>query len=158
MPIQIMSWQDAISDVYLGRVVPVVNYDAEARSPSTVMKIPAVVRIPRATGTIKRGIKFSKLNIAARDKYRCQYCLAKLPLSKITYDHVFPKSRGGETTWDNVVSACSACNARKDNKTPEEAGMLLHTVPRRPHSLPVEPLRLKDMPGIPEQWLEFAVA
>jgi 5-methylcytosine-specific restriction endonuclease McrA len=156
MPIQIVSWRDAITDLYLGKVESIFDYDEVVRSPSVEMQLPAVVRILRQTGGHKRGVKFSKVNVAARDKYRCQYCLARLPLSKITYDHVFPRSRGGETTWDNVVCACSTCNSKKDNKTPEEAGMTLHTVPRRPHCLPIEPLRIRDMPEVPEQWLQFA--
>ncbi len=157
MPIQIMSWRDAIVDLYLGKVESVVDYNEEIRSPSTTMKLPAVVRILRKTSQIKHRVKFSKSNIVNRDSGRCQYCLTRLPISKLTYDHVFPRSRGGETTWENVVCACKKCNSKKADKTPEEAGMQLHTVPRQPHSLPVEPLRIREQ-NVPEQWLAFVTA
>jgi len=136
----------------------VVDYSEVVRSPSVEMRVPAVVRVVRKTANVKRGIKFSRPNMYSRDGGRCQYCLTRKPLGQLTYDHVFPRSRGGETTWTNVVMACRPCNAKKDNKTPEEAGMVLHTVPRRPSSLPIEPLRLKGFEEIPEEWAAFATA
>lgn len=157
MPIQIVSWQDAITNLYLGKVARVIDYNEVIRSPSVEVKLPAVVRNIREHPSKKRGIKFSRSNMAARDNYSCQYCLKRLPLGQLTYDHVFPRSRGGETTWSNVVMACRSCNSRKDNKTPQEAGMILHSVPRRPASLPLEPLRLRGL-SIPGEWQDFALA
>jgi 5-methylcytosine-specific restriction endonuclease McrA len=158
MPVQIVTWRDAITSLYLGKVEAVVDYSEVVRSPSVAMQIPAVVRTVRKQANVKRGIKFSRPNVYARDGGRCQYCLARLPMGRLTYDHVFPRSRGGETTWTNVVMACKPCNAKKDDKTPEEAGMALHCVPRRPSSLPIEPLRLSGFADIPEEWAAFATA
>lgn len=157
MPIQIIGWQDAMTGLYLTKTEALVNYDEVIRSPSAEFALPAVVRVLRESKAVKRGVKFSRSNMAARDGYRCQYCLMRLPLSQLTYDHVFPRSRGGETTWENVVMSCKSCNAKKDNLTPQEAGLVLHTVPRRPHTLPLEPLRLKGV-QIPEEWVQFAIA
>jgi 5-methylcytosine-specific restriction endonuclease McrA len=157
MPIQIIGWQDAMTGLYLKKTEALVNYDEVIRSPSAEFQLPAVVRVLRETKAIKRGIKFSRPNLAARDGYKCQYCLAKLPISQLTYDHVFPKSRGGETTWENVVMACKPCNGKKDDRTPQEAGMILHSVPRRPNTLPLEPLRLVGH-NIPDEWAAFAMA
>lgn len=157
MPIQIVLWRDAITSLYLGKQEAIASYDEVVRSPSVEMRVPAVVRILRQTGARKRGIKFSKQNVASRDGFRCQYCLDRLPMSRLTFDHVMPRSRGGETRWENVVMACGPCNSRKDDRTPEEAGMLLHSVPRKPNTLPLEPLRLREADGIPEEWLAFAV-
>lgn len=156
MPVQIITWRDAITGVYLGKMESVLDYSEVVRSPSVEMSIPAVVRILRPTSATKRGIKFSKVNVAARDGHRCQYCLTKLPLNKLTYDHVFPRSRGGETNWENVVCSCYACNSKKSNKTPQEAGMVLHTVPRRPNSLPIEPLKFEGSSDVPAEWLQFS--
>lgn len=153
MPIQIVSWRDAITDLYLEKTEVLASYKETISSPSTTLRIPAVVRVKRHTSQIKRGVKFSRENVAARDGFRCQYCLKKLPLSKLTYDHVFPKSRGGVTTWDNVVCACRPCNSRKDNRTPQEAGMQLHSIPRKPHVLPLEPLRVGG--DMPPEWDGF---
>src|SRR3989442_672074 len=69
--------------------------------------------------------KFPCVNIYARDGYRCQYCGAKCGIDQLTYDHVIPRSRGGRTTWDNIVSCCYTCNANKANRTPAEARMTL---------------------------------
>jgi 5-methylcytosine-specific restriction endonuclease McrA len=157
MPIQIINWRDAIIDLYQNKVESIIDYDDTVRSPSVEMKIPAVIRIRRKTKVIKPKVKFSKLNIVTRDNSRCQYCLEKFPASRLTYDHVFPRSRGGETSWENVVCACRPCNMRKGDKTPEEAGMRLHTVPRRPEALPVAPLRVQGA-DIPEQWEGFVTA
>jgi len=157
MPIQIVPWQDAITNLYLGKTARVIDYAETIRSPSVEMKLPAVVRNMREHPAKKRGIKFSRPNVAARDNYCCQYCLKKLSMGQLTYDHVFPRSRGGETTWNNIVTSCKACNSFKDDKTPSEAGMVLHCVPRCPASLPLEPLRLKGQ-TIPGEWRDFAIA
>lgn len=156
MPVQIVSWTDAITDLYLGKIEAMVNYDDVVRSPSITIPMPAVVRTLRASHPSKKSVKFSRPNVATRDRYRCQYCLNKLAFSEITYDHVMPRSRGGRTTWENVVCACRSCNSKKDDKTPTEARMVLHCIPHRPNSLPLEPLRLT--PPFPMQWAQFAIA
>ncbi|MDH5228889.1 MAG: HNH endonuclease [Gammaproteobacteria bacterium] len=68
-----------------------------------------------------------------RDGHLCMYCLASLPDSKLTRDHVMPLSRGGANVWTNVVSACRVCNERKADRTPDEANMTLHGVPYTPN-------------------------
>ena len=68
----------------------------------------------------------------ARDQHLCLYCGRECPRSVLTRDHVHPVSRGGRDTWENVVSACYACNSRKGNRTPQQAGMPLLAVPYRP--------------------------
>jgi len=153
MPIQIITWQEAITDLYLEKTEAVVSYRGTVSSPSTTMQIPAVVRIKKETSPIKRGIKYSRENVASRDRFHCQYCLKKFALAKLTIDHVFPSSRGGETTWENVAIACMPCNNRKANRTPQEAGMRLHTTPRKPHVLPLEPLRFGG--AAPPEWEGF---
>lgn len=73
----------------------------------------------------KRTVVFSRRNLWRRDSFRCQYCGKKPSSDEITVDHVVPKSRGGQTTFANTVLACVECNKKKDNRTPEEAGMRL---------------------------------
>lgn len=67
-----------------------------------------------------------------RDDHLCMYCGERFPVSQLSRDHVVPVSRGGADCWENVISACKACNARKADRTPEEAGMRLLAVPYRP--------------------------
>jgi len=157
MPIQIIPWTEAITGIYTGKFEQLAGYPGQSvRSPSVEMDLPAVIRVRKPFGAAKKGIKFSRTNVAARDGHRCQYCLRKLPLSKLTYDHVIPKCQGGLTTWTNIVMACKACNSKKDGRTPDQAGMTLHCVPRRPNSLPLEPLRLPE--AAPDIWKQFVGA
>src|SRR5690606_15207836 len=107
------------------KVEVVEEYDEDIRSVSITIKMPAVVRMLRAIRGRKRAIKFSRINVATRDDFRCQYCSLKLPLRHLTYDHVVPRSQGGRTTWENIVMACRDCNSRKSGRTPKQAGMTL---------------------------------
>jgi 5-methylcytosine-specific restriction endonuclease McrA len=87
-------------------------------------------------GKIVSGFTLSLTNktLFRRDDHRCLYCGRQFPRSELTRDHVQPTSRGGEDRWENVVAACSRCNWRKDDKTPEEANMPLFAVPFRPNT------------------------
>ena len=124
-PVKVVSWQRAITLLFLGKVEVLEAYDREVRSPTLVIKMPAVVRLLQVFRRYKARPKFSRINIYARDKYRCQYCGGKLPVSELTYDHVTPRAQGGKTEWTNIVTACATCNARKGNRTPKQACMRL---------------------------------
>jgi 5-methylcytosine-specific restriction endonuclease McrA len=82
-------------------------------------------------------VRFSRFNIYARDDSTCQYCGRKHRRSELNLDHVIPRSRGGSTTWENVVCSCISCNLRKGGRTPEEAGMRLLRHPTRPRWTPM---------------------
>jgi 5-methylcytosine-specific restriction endonuclease McrA len=154
-PHRVIRWEDAITLYYLGKVDVVVSYADEIRSPSTTLRMPAVVRLKRKVATTKRGVKFSRMNVYLRDDFTCVYCDTKLPTSKLTYDHVRPRSRGGRTEWENIVTACYPCNAKKANKTPDESGMWPKKAPCRPATLPLLP-PLIDPATAPVEWREFA--
>ena len=79
---------------------------------------------------------FTRRNLFARDGFRCQYCAERYRSDELTIDHVVPRSRGGETSWDNCVLSCVRCNARKGDRTPREAGMTLRSRPRSPRWSP----------------------
>jgi len=79
--------------------------------------------------------RFRKRVLFNRDDWKCQYCGTPVTTSTATIEHVFPQSRGGMTTWQNCVTACSPCNRRKKNRTPEEAGMCLLSQPKAPSPL-----------------------
>lgn len=146
-----ISWQRAITLFTLGRVEILESYDREVRSVTVIFKIPAVVRLLRKIPYFRRGVSFSRINIFARDSFACQYCGVKPGTEKLTFDHVVPKSRGGRTTWENVATACSRCNLRKGNRTPEEAGMRLRTHPHEPASVGIVELTIKRR-TIPKEW------
>jgi 5-methylcytosine-specific restriction endonuclease McrA len=114
-----LHWQDAAKMIYENTVDVIAEYDEELRSPSTVWKMPAVVRLRRNVGDRKRGVKFSRMNVYQRDNFICQYCGKKFRWSELTYDHLVPRSRGGRTNFLNIVTACKPCNAKKANLTCE---------------------------------------
>src|SRR5512134_2453131 len=93
-PIKVISWQRAITLLFLGKVEVIEEYDHNVRSVSLVIKIPAVVRLLRAFRRHAKPVKFSRVNIYARDHYRCQYCGRRASISELTYDHVTPRSQG----------------------------------------------------------------
>jgi 5-methylcytosine-specific restriction endonuclease McrA len=94
------------------------------------MKVPSVIRLLRYRKVPVRRNMVSRKNILLRDRYTCQYCRQKLAPVRLTLDHVHPRSRGGQATWENLVASCHSCNRRKDDRTPEEAGMPLFHQPR----------------------------
>ena len=153
-PIKVVSWQRAITLLTLGKVEVLEEYDRSIRSPTLVIKMPAVVRLLRMFRRNKQPVKFSRVNIYARDRYRCQYCGIKLAIADLTYDHVVPRARGGRTVWENIVTACVPCNARKSDRTPEQAGMRLLATPARPTWVPVMTLRL-SMRSVPDAWQDY---
>ena len=94
------------------------------------MRMPSVIRLSRYRKVpLKRHIA-TRRNIFGRDLNACQYCGAVYPSSRLTLDHVLPRSRGGRDTWENLVTCCHSCNHRKADCTPEEAGMALIRIPR----------------------------
>lgn len=153
-PHRIVSWQRAVLMLFDGKVEVVEEYADEIRSVTFSIKMPAVVRLLRAVRG-KRGVKFSRINVAARDEFRCQYCGDKLPLGKLTYDHVVPRALGGRTAWENIVMACLPCNGRKGRKRPEQAGMRLLKQPVRPTWLPVIAFRIDPTSSVPEAWTHW---
>ncbi|HEY3498458.1 MAG TPA: HNH endonuclease [Polyangiaceae bacterium] len=152
-PIKVLRWQDAVKMKYEETVDVIVEYEDEIRSPSVTWRVPAVVRLRRMARSENRGVRFSRRNVYQRDGYICQYCGEKKPARELSYDHVVPRSAGGRTVWENIVTACRDCNARKDDLTCDEAGMWPRTAPRRPHSLPLSP-PLFDR-DVPSEWQGF---
>ena len=99
------------------------------RTPSGAIKIPRLVLLRDYNRVPRTPLRLSRRNIFLRDEYRCQYCGST---HELTIDHVIPRSRGGESSWTNLVSCCRSCNLSKGRKTPEEAGMPLRRPPIRP--------------------------
>jgi 5-methylcytosine-specific restriction endonuclease McrA len=98
------------------------------------MQLPSVIRLLEYRRIPHQTRALSRKNILMRDRYTCQYCHRTLPSGELTLDHVVPRSRAGDSAWENLVACCHSCNNRKGNRTPDEAGMRLARVPR-PFSL-----------------------
>ncbi|HUG62460.1 MAG TPA: HNH endonuclease [Methylomirabilota bacterium] len=151
-PLSLWSWQDAIKAVFLDRVNIVSEYDITVRSPSFEFRLPSVVSLKTFVRP-SRHPAFTRFNVFLRDRFQCQYCGDK---EDLTFDHLLPRSKGGQTTWENVVTACSPCNLRKSNKTIREAGMSLFM---RPYAPSVQDLHNNGRQFPPnflhDSWLDF---
>jgi len=119
--------------LYQGKAEMLENGVGLIHSANQSFPVPSVIRLPYL---IKRPFrsekKLTRLEVFQRDKYTCQYCGKQT--RQLTLDHVIPRHRGGQHTWENVVSACTACNRRKAGRTPEEAGMKLRQPPSAPRA------------------------
>ena len=153
-PVKVIPWQRAITLLFLNKVQVIEEYDRDVKCTSFVIKIPAVVRLLRSFRRHRKPVKFSRVNIYGRDNYTCQYCGVKKTIDELTYDHVKPRSRGGRTEWTNIVSCCDACNGRKADRTPAEAGMTLRKQPVQPKDLPAMVIAVSRT-SVPDAWRDY---
>ena len=104
--------------------------------------VPKVIRLLGYDRLPKQQVKLNRRNIFARDRNTCQYCGQRYPSSELSLDHVMPRSQGGGSTWENLVCACTRCNAKKGGRTPKQARMHLVRTPEQPTRNPVISLRV----------------
>lgn len=123
------------------------------RAVNLEIQVPRIIRLVRFERAPRPSLRFNRRNLFARDGHRCQYCGKTLPTNQLSLDHVIPRSRGGETSWENVVCSCLACNTRKGGRTPHEARMKLMSKPAMPRDNPLLAVKL----GNPkyESWRTF---
>ena len=116
LPPSTIQWKEAITYLWLDKVHVLEWYDDWiVRSSSWETRVPAVVML-KDMYRRRRNPRFSKYNVHLRDMFVCQYCNSKFSQKELTLDHVHPISKGGRTSWENIVSACNPCNSRKGNK------------------------------------------
>ncbi|MDO1447323.1 HNH endonuclease [Rhodocytophaga aerolata] len=149
-PLTICSVQKAFILVYLSKAELVADAGGYLlRSVTATYQMPSIIRLYRYVNLPYKGVVLSRQNIFKRDNGRCQYCFTP---EDLTLDHVIPKSRGGKSTWDNLVTACKKCNSKKGDFTPQEAGMLLNQTPYKPSFV----VFLRDFSGnIEETWKPY---
>jgi 5-methylcytosine-specific restriction endonuclease McrA len=153
-PLKIINWKKAITMLCLGKVEVIEEYDRDIHSVSFTLRLPSVVRLLKMVKRHKSPVKFSRQNIYARDRYRCQYCGDRYATEELTYDHVLPKSRGGRTEWENIVTCCIDCNREKGGRTPKEASMALVRKPSRPTWIPALRITI-GFHRVPETWRDY---
>jgi len=154
-PLKVISWQRAVTLMWLGKVEVVRSYERDVRAVTFKVRMPAVVRLLRFVRRKQPQVSFSRRNLFARDENRCQYCKKQFEMSELTYDHVVPRSHGGRTEWTNIVTCCVDCNRRKGGRTPEQAGMRLLRPPKRPEYLPNVVSITIGVKTAPEAWRDF---
>ena len=154
-PLSIWSWQDAVKAVFLDRVSVISEYDRKIHSPSFEMRLPSVIALKEYVPAARRPA-FTRFNVFLRDRFVCQYCGEDFPTHDLTFDHVVPRSKGGITTWLNVVAACSDCNLKKADMLPAKARMWPAKKPYQPtvHDLHQNG-RLFPPNYLHESWMDY---
>lgn len=129
-PVAVVTVQKALVLTFLDKVMCLSYYDHFGiRTVDRVFKYPAVIRLNEYKNIPYRGVLLNRNNLFKRDKGECQYCGSK---KQLTIDHVVPRSKGGKTNWNNLITACHRCNVQKGDKTPEQVGLTLKNHPFRP--------------------------
>lgn len=117
IPLSTVHWREAVRVIYLDRASVIESYDQwVVRSPSVQLKMPSIIML-KEFQQHNGKIEFSKKNLFLRDNYICQYCQNHFHPDELTFDHLVPRSLGGKTNWENIVSACLPCNQKKANHT-----------------------------------------
>lgn len=154
-PLSVIPWQDAIQAMMRDHVTVLSEYATEVHSPSTTFKLPSVLVLKEYVPN-KKWAAFTRLNVFLRDHFACQYCGKRYKTHELTFDHVIPRSRGGRTTWDNIVTACHDCNLKKGNKLPHEIRMYPGTQPMQPSLLMLQKASRKVNPSrFHESWRDY---
>lgn len=138
-PLSIVSGTEAIKAVFRGRAIVAEEWDQVFRSPSVEIHVPKVIAL-RQYAPIDAEPKFCRRSILLRDRFRCQYCGRRFNTVDLTFDHVIPRSAGGVTAWDNILSCCVECNKRKRNNPADwsgrkGSGLRPLKAPRRPTTM-----------------------
>ncbi len=154
-PLSVCSWQDAVKAVFLDRVNIVSHYDHYVRSPSFEMQLPSVISLKEYVAS-NRKPAFTRFNVFLRDSFICQYCGGHFPTPHLTFDHVVPRSKGGHTTWDNVVTSCSDCNLLKGSYHTYQCGMYPRVKPYQPNARQLQENGRAFPPNfLHESWRDF---
>ena len=131
------------------------EYDRVIRSPTHEMRLPSVISLKEYIPAARRPA-FTRFNVFLRDRFVCQYCGDAFVANELTFDHVVPKSRGGRTSWGNVVTACSPCNLLKGNRLLREIGMRLQRAPMEPTTQELQENGRAFPPGhLHESWHDW---
>jgi 5-methylcytosine-specific restriction endonuclease McrA len=130
-PLSVWSWQDAVRALFRDSVTVLHEYDRVVRSPGYEFKLPSVLVLKEYIPSARRPA-FTRFNVFLRDEWNCQYCGDHFKTPDLTFDHVVPKSRGGKTSWTNIVTACRTCNTQKGHRLPHECGMYPRVEPVAP--------------------------
>ncbi|MGB9696947.1 MAG: HNH endonuclease [Ignavibacteria bacterium] len=149
-PISICNVKRAFILTYLGKAEVVSCADSKmVHTIPRSYKCPSIVRLSVYVRVPFKKIILSRKNILRRDNHKCQYCGSSINL---TIDHIIPKSRGGDDSWENLVTACVKCNNKKGDRTPEEANMKLRTIPKKPSHITF----IKNFAGsVEEDWKPY---
>jgi 5-methylcytosine-specific restriction endonuclease McrA len=149
--LNVTSFQRAVKLLFSGKAEIVHDRERMLSSPTFAMRMPSIIRMLYYIKRPGQKVSLTKKNVLLRDDYTCQYCGIKGD-RLMTVDHIVPRSKGGPSTWENLVCACMRCNNRKNNRTPEHSGMALRGKPRMPKYIPWIQIKRNTLPG---EWQKF---
>jgi 5-methylcytosine-specific restriction endonuclease McrA len=129
-------------------------HNTEVHSAAHAHKVPSVIRLLAYRHIPQQSRALSRKNILLRDRNTCQFCVRMFPSSELTLDHVVPRSRGGRSSWENLVACCYQCNNSKGDRTPEEAGLKLARRPR-PFTLHTSRQLMRLIGHRDERWRKY---
>jgi 5-methylcytosine-specific restriction endonuclease McrA len=150
-PLRIIYARHALTLVTKGKAVVVVPTKIRVYPG---IYLPSVIRLVEYAKVPYKMQQASRKNIFTRDGYRCMYCGQSRAGAELELEHVIPRSRGGKNSWDNLVAACRRCNSRKNDRTPEEAGMPLIRRPL-PATIFTQRELLRSLGKEIEEWTPF---
>jgi 5-methylcytosine-specific restriction endonuclease McrA len=130
-PLSLNIMKKVLKSLFKGHINVIKEYDKTIHISNKEIRLPKIVMLNRYI-KVDHKPKFSRKNIYLRDNYTCQYCGQKFSAEDLTFDHLIPRKNGGQTTWDNIVTCCKACNCKKGCKSAEEVGMHLLSQPHIP--------------------------
>lgn len=149
-PIAFCSMRKAINLMFLEKAEAVEDRDGVFLSGTQrTFRCPSIIRLRGDRNRIKIKVQLNRRNVMKRDGFSCMYCGSR---SDLTIDHIVPRSKGGKTTWENLVTACTSCNNKKDNKDLHEVGFRLRTIPKTPNRIVF--LR-QEVNSIEENWKPY---
>lgn len=162
-PLSVCSWQDAVKAMFSERVDVAEFYDEYISSPSMSMQIPSVIVLKNFVAGFRHP-PFTRRNLYLRDMYECQYCGREGHIHgvrrgvRLTMDHVYPKSKGGPKSWENIVACCANCNGIKGDSPLETVGFSLKNKPYQPNMWELWRASRELSAGIghiPDQWMTY---
>lgn len=154
-PLSLWPWQEAVKAVFRESVTVISEYERIIRSPTMELRLPSVLALKEYV-PMERSPAFTRFNVFLRDQWTCQYCGSIFKTQELTFDHVIPRSRGGRTSWENIVSACRCCNTKKSNNLSSEVLMYPIRDPRRPTIYELQDRGRRFPPNfLHESWGDF---
>ena len=154
-PLSLWSWQEAVKAIFRGTVTVLSEYDRVIHSPTQEFQLPSVIALNEYV-PLSQTPAFTRFNVFLRDGWKCQYCSKVHKTQNLTFDHVIPRSRGGITSWDNIVAACKPCNTKKGAQMPHECDMHPLREPRQPSIYELQETGRKFPPNfLHESWGDF---
>lgn len=151
-PLNITSWRRAVVLLLKGKAE---QLEHNGQLIYQDLPIPTVIRLRQYVKVPYKEIPLTRRNLLERDRHTCQYCNYKG--EELTLDHVLPRSRGGDDSWENLVTACVRCNVKKGNRTPKEANMSLNYQPRRPYSSLLFEISKHTRENSNQEWRKYVI-